>query len=513
MKTRNFLIAAIVALSAFQPTQADKLVIMHTNDVHGNVVPEKPSQAGGVVRRMVLVDSIRTAEKHSILVDAGDDVQGFLYFTLYGGRVEYGAMNRLGYDIAVPGNHEFDNGMDSLARNYRILKAEKLCANYDVRGTQLEGLIKEYTIKEFDGKRIAFIGVGCQPKGMISPENVKGVVYHDAMAVADSIAGLLKGEKKADYAVVVSHIGYMSDRKELPSDSLMAVGSRNIDLIIGGHSHTTIDPSAPHHPTYLLKNKVGRTVLVAQTGRWGEKLGKITIDLDDLQKTPEYELLPVDSRYDNHWNGDSSAQRLAGWLEPFTKGVEKLESIVIGKSEGAYANGQMNPLSNWVADVAYEIGQRMVDRPVDFAVVNKGGIRQPMPKGDVSMGLMLSMLPFANSVVVMELDGWAIQDGFDVMASRGGDAISRQASAEMKNGQAVNIKINGKPLDLSKKYVVATIDYLAEGGDNMESFTTGKRLARSENVLKYDVIDYIKNLTSKGLSISPDTTQRMQKAD
>ncbi len=235
--------------------------------------------------------------------------------------------------------------------------------------------------------------------------------------------------------------------------------------------------------------------------------------MDDLQKTPEYELLPVDSRYDNHWNGDSSAQRLAGWLEPFTKGVEKLESIVIGKSEGAYANGQMNPLSNWVADVAYEIGQRMVDRPVDFAVVNKGGIRQPMPKGDVSMGLMLSMLPFANSVVVMELDGWAIQDGFDVMASRGGDAISRQASAEMKNGQAVNIKINGKPLDLSKKYVVATIDYLAEGGDNMESFTTGKRLARSENVLKYDVIDYIKNLTSKGLSISPDTTQRMQKAD
>lgn len=504
MKIYNILAAAAFAVVAFQPLDAENLVIMHTNDVHGNVVPEKVKTLGGVVRRKVVIDSIRNAEKHTLLVDAGDDVQGFLYFTLYKGEVEYGAMNKLDYDIAIPGNHEFDNGMQALADNYRRLKAEKLCANYDVKGTPLEGLIKEYTIKKIGGKKIAFIGVGCQPKGMISPENIEGVTYSNAMTVADSIAGLLKSQHKADYAVVVSHIGYKSDRAELPSDSLLAVGSSNVDLIIGGHSHTRIDPSDPHHPTYLLKNKKGRTVLVAQTGRWGERLGKITIDLDDLQKVPDYELIPIDSRYDSR--GD---KKLEDWFKPYTKGVEELKGIIIGQSAGEYANGEMNPLSNWVADVTREIGQKLTDRHVDLAIVNKGGIRQPMPKGDVSMGLILSMLPFANSVDVLEIDGKSLLEGLDVMAGRGGDAVSAEVSAGMRDGHLTQATVSGKPIDPDKKYVIATIDYLVEGGDNMASFANGKVIAKSEDLLKDDVIRHIKEMTAKGEIIDPDKTVRM----
>ena len=117
MKIKNIIIVGLSAIFLCQPATADDLVIMHTNDVHGNIVPEKTKYAGGLARRKVVIDSIRNTEEHSLLVDAGDDVQGFLYFTAFGGEVEYGGMNKLlGYDIVTIGNHEFDNGLEALAK-------------------------------------------------------------------------------------------------------------------------------------------------------------------------------------------------------------------------------------------------------------------------------------------------------------------------------------------------------------------------------------------------------------
>ncbi len=507
MNIRTIILSAICAVAVSAPAYGGDLVIMHTNDTHGNMVPEHRKDLGGVERRKVIIDSIRGAERNTLLVDAGDDVQGFLYFTLYKGEVEYEAMNRLGYEFTVPGNHEFDNGLQALADNYRRLDAVKLCANYDFSNTPVAGLTQQYAIKEYEGKRIALIGVGCQPKGMIAPECYCGMIYSDAVAVADSIAGVLKSQNKADYVIVISHLGYEVDRPELPSDSLLAVNSSNVDLIIGGHTHTVIDPSEPNHPRYVFKNRQGEDVLVAQAGKWGEYIGKITIDLDDLHELPGYELMPVDSRYDNRCDADFSS-----WLKRYSDGVEELKREVIGQSVAGYEAGEMNPLSNWVADAVYDVASRLVDERIDFAVVNKGGIRQPLPKGDVSVGLVLTMLPFTNSVVVMRIDGKSLAEGFDVMAGRGGDAVSRQVSAGMKGGRAVDVKIDGKPLDPDKIYTVATIDYLANGGDNMSSFASGgKVVARSEEQLKNDIIKYIKNLTEQGGKIIPDVSERMYK--
>ena len=335
------------------------------------------------------------------------------------------------------------------------------------------------------------------------------MVYSDAVSVADSIAGMLKDRGMADYAIVVSHLGYEVDRPELPSDSILAVTSRNVDLIIGGHTHTVIDPSAADCPKYVFKNRDGRDVMIAQTGKWGEYLGKITLDLDNLQALPEYELLPVDSRYDGRYDAGFSE-----WLRGYTDGVEQLKREVIGRSAAAYGAGEMNPLSNWVADAVYDIAAGMTERKIDLAIINKGGIRQPLPEGDVSMGLVLTMLPFTNSVVVMEIDGRSLQEGLDVMAGRGGDAVSRHVSAGMKGGRAVDVEIGGKPLEPDRKYLVATIDYLANGGDNMASFAMGgKVVARSEEQLKTDIINHIKQLTASGKAIEPDTTVRMKKID
>lgn len=499
MKAKTLLTSAVMAVLSLLPVAADELVIMHTNDVHGYVDPEKPTDMGGFLRRKVLVDSIRGAEKHTLLVDAGDDVQGYMYFTLYGGKVEYTLMDRLGYDIVVPGNHEFDNGMEALKANYSLLNADRICANYDFTGTVLEGVFQPYTIKTFDGKRIAFIGVGCQPKGMISDANIEGVEYSDAMAVADSVAGALKSGKKADYAVVVSHIGYYGS-KGLPSDSLLAATSRNVDVIIGGHSHTLVNPKNPNPPCHI-KNAVGKTVLVAQTGKLGQYLGKVTIDLDNLSATPDYELLPVDSRYDNRIDAS-----LNEWLKPYRAGVDERMNKAIGTCE---ADMSGDALINWVADLVYDLGSEMTDYKVDMAVINKGGIRRPMLRDGVSQGLIETMLPFNNRVVLLEIDGKSLQEGFDVMASRGGDGISMQASAGMKDGKAVDVMIGGKPLDPNKTYLIATIDYLAGGGDYMQSFTRAKLVDASTHVLKEDAVAYVKAMAAKGNTIKPDMTKRM----
>lgn len=242
---------------------AENLVILHTNDMHSNVRPEQLTKPGGMVRVKVAVDSIRRAEPHVMLLDAGDDVQGQMYFTLFKGEVEYEMMNRMGYDAATIGNHEFDNGIESLADNYRRVEFPVINANYGLKETALSDLVKPYIIRNFHGKRFAVIGVGADPDRLVIANNYKGMTYRDPMALADSIAGALKADDRADYAIVLSHIGYRPGKAGLPSDSVMALSSSNIDLILGGHSHTSINPATGNHQ-YVFTNKAGKNVLVAQ---------------------------------------------------------------------------------------------------------------------------------------------------------------------------------------------------------------------------------------------------------
>ena len=503
MRFKSLLLTGIMASLLTLPMYADKLVIMHTNDTHGKMIAEKASELGGVERRKVVIDSIRKAEKHSLLVDAGDDVQGFMYFAQFNGEVEYGAMNRLGYDITIPGNHEFDNGIDSLYKYYNTLSAIKLNANYDFSKTILKDTFKEYTIKEYNKKKIAFIGLGCQPKGLISDKNIAGVIYHDPIAVGDSIARVLKSTKKADYVVVLSHLGYEADYEYLPSDSLMALNSSYIDVIIGGHSHTDINASTGNHQ-YIFKNKAGKNVLVAQTGEHGEYLGIVKINLDNLSSTPTSELIPIDSRYDGRTDAE-----FGKWLAGYTDKVNEVSAKVIGTSLASYAKKEVNPLTNWVADLIYQIGDSISDKKVDFAIGNVGGVRRDLPKGDVTVGLMLTMVPFANYVCVIDLDGQSVIDAFNVVAQRGGECVSKHVYATMKDGKIEQLLINGKPVDPNKTYTIATINYIMEGGDNMPPMPKCTKLCNSDRYLKYDVIDIVKAMTAKGEPINPDTNPRM----
>lgn len=495
MKKYRLLAAVALISSASLFGCAEKLVILHTNDVHGNVRPERAKDRGGMVRAQVAVDSIRKAEKHTLLVDAGDDVQGYMYFSLFGGRVEYEMMNRMGYDAVAVGNHEFDNGLDSLKRNYGILKAAVVNANYDFSGTPLAGRVSPFVIKRYGGTNVALIGAGCDPDGLIIEENYRGMTYKAPTAVADSIAGALKAAGRADYAILLSHTGYLPD-------SIAALTTENIDLIIGGHSHTTVDPSENNH-RYIFTNKAGKRVLVAQTGANGASIGKITVDLNRPGKLPEYELLPVDSRYDGRYDKDTEA-----WLESYDKAVADVMNLIIAQSEDDMPSGS-DELKNWVADVLYEVGASIGDGRVDAAVTNAGGIRQPLEKGGVSQGKIMTMVPFQNSVLVLEMDGATLQRCLDDVVATGGQAVSRQLSFAAAGGKAADVKIGGKAIEPDAVYRIATIDYVASGKDNLTSFRDGKVVARSGRFMKYDFIDYVKSLAAGGKTIKADRTKRM----
>ena len=177
----------------------------------------------------------------------------------------------------------------------------------------------------------------------------------------------------------------------------------------------------------IFTNRAGKKVLVAQTGRYGRNLGKITIDLDNIDSTPKSEIIAINSRLDSR--SDGSVER---FLKPYTVEVDKLSAVVIGRSEAEYPNGEMNPLSNWVADKILEIGKTLTDRKIDFAVGNKGGVRRPLTVGDVTMGQMLTMLPFENYVTVIELTGKDVAEAFNSMAARDGDAVSAGVSARTR---------------------------------------------------------------------------------
>lgn len=499
---KNILLAALLTVFAMPEIQAQKLVILSTNDTHSQIEPTAKGM-GGILRRRAAFDRVRAENKNVIVVDAGDVVQGTVFFSLYRGEVEYACMDSLGYDINILGNHEFDNGLDELAAHYRNLKSTKLSANYDFSGTPLQDLFEPYTIRDIEGKKVAFIGINVEPAGLISEKNYKGMRYIPCDKVADALAHYLKTVIGVDYVVMISHIGYDSIDAGAPVDPTIVAASRDIDLLIGGHSHTLIKPDmAESHVT----NANGKPIVIGQNGKTGEYIGRYDIDL--ATGKVEYSQIAIDKTLDADAARYTAMNR---WLNRYRNGVDSLMNSVIGKSNRTFVNREI-AAQNWLCDAVLDIlpGVSGVKK-VDVVIMNKGGIRNDMPKGNVTEGLMMSMFPFDNRFVVMEISGKDLLDALNVMASRGGDAISRGMKVEFnKAGKVTKATLNGKKIDPKKTYVLGTIDYLANGGDYMTPLLKGNRLFVDDVKYGDHIINYIKNdLTAKGKAIDAGDQPRM----
>lgn len=491
----NIICVGLLGLAAAIPSHGRQLVLVHTNDTHSQI-DVSDNGLGGIERRKVLIDSIRSVHPDMMLIDAGDAVQGTLFFTLYGGEVEMKMMNELGYDYAILGNHDFDNGVEALAKNLANSKAQWLSTNYDVVGSGLEPYFKPYAIQETGGRKVGIIGLNLNPEGMIAEGNYDGVRYLDAVKAANATAWHLKHNERVDVVIAVTHVGY---DEVSPSDRGIASASEDIDVILGGHSHSLIVPGSGDE---WVVNAVGKPVLVAQNGKGGQYISEVVIDLDSVgMKLPEYRQIKVDGRLDSR-----ITPGIDSILAPYRESVDEMMGRKIGKSMTELSNAEP-PLLNYVSDFCLDAARSLTGGEIDLALMNKGGIRRSLPKGAVTQGQIIMMQPFDNRIVVVDIKGADLADAFDVMASRGGDGVSRGVEAlfNPQTGKCSSIVINGEPLDPSRTYRIATIDYLANGGDYMKPLTRGTQVARSERILYSDMIDYIK----KNKTINPDKRQRM----
>ena len=272
-----FILMMVVSLAG-QAKKPKRLVILHTNDTHSAIFPlneqlpdTMKAGRGGFLRRIAMLKEERAKNPDLLYFDSGDFFQGSAYFTLFKGDVEVGLMNQMGIDASTIGNHEFDFGLDNMARVFKMANFPILCANYDFTGTVMEGVTKPYITIKRNGVKIGVFAVCPKMKGLVSDNNCAGVKYFDPAKVALETATMLKEKEKCDVVICISHLGWNSNRGE--DDQYMIQGSRNIDLVLGGHTHTYM-PTLEHW-----NNMDGKPVPVDQNGKSAIFVGRIELEL------------------------------------------------------------------------------------------------------------------------------------------------------------------------------------------------------------------------------------------
>ena len=271
------IIALLTSMSAVAKKQK-QLVILHTNDTHSAILPlnsQLPDtmKAGraGFLRRIAMLKEERQKDPDLLLFDSGDFSQGSAYYTMFKGDVEVGLMNQMGYDAVTIGNHEFDFGLDNMARLFRMATFPVVCTNYDFTGTPCEGLVKPYVILKRHGVKIGVFALAPKMEGLVAAKNSVGVKYLDPASVALETATMLKRQMKCDMVICVSHLGWSSGRGQ--DDQYMISRSRDIDLVLGGHTHTYFSELE------YVNNLDGRPVPVDQNGKNAIFVGRMVVSL------------------------------------------------------------------------------------------------------------------------------------------------------------------------------------------------------------------------------------------
>ena len=268
----------ILAISFSLSASAQReLTILHTNDTHSCIFPLAKTLAdtaiadrGGYLRRIAAIKQQRQLDPNLLLFDSGDFSQGSPYYSLFKGDVEVSLMNHMRYDAATIGNHEFDFGIDNMARIFRMAKFPIVCANYDFTGTVLEGIVKPYIVIKRKGIRIGVFGLSPALDGLVDPKNCQGVRFLDPAETAQKMVDILRDKKKCDLVICISHLGWLYDDT---GDQNMISKTRGIDLVLGGHSHTYFNNLR------YTDNIDGKPIPDDQNGKHAIYVGKMTLSM------------------------------------------------------------------------------------------------------------------------------------------------------------------------------------------------------------------------------------------
>lgn len=264
-----------------------KITILHTNDVHSHIDPFPKNDplnpsGGGVIARANLINLIKKDNPHTLILDAGDVFQGTPYFNFFGGELELKLMSKMGYNASTLGNHEFDNGMEKLSKVLKHANFSFLNSNYTLKNTPLENKIKSHEIFNINGIKIGVFGLGIELEGLVEKKLYKGIKYLNPIEISKDISDDLKYNHNCDLIICLSHLGFSySKDKNIMCDLILAKQTKNIDLIIGGHTHTFLDEPVK------VKNLENKDVIINQVGCFGINLGKIDFYFSENNKHQE----------------------------------------------------------------------------------------------------------------------------------------------------------------------------------------------------------------------------------
>lgn len=272
------IIVALLSVVSASAKTKKQLVVLHTNDVHSCIMPlnenldnKDLAGRGGFVRRVTMIKEQRAMHPDMLLFDSGDFSQGSGYYTLFRGEVEIGLMNKMGYDAATIGNHEFDFGLENMANLFRMANFPIVCSNYDFTGTPCEGLVKDYITLKRNGLKIGVFALGAPLKGLVSNHNCEGVKFLDPAETARKYVDLLRQQEKCDVVICISHLGWMVS--EYPDQKFIGE-IEGCDLILGGHTHTYM-PTLEYAP-----DKTGKMIPDDQNGKHGVFVGKLVLTFE-----------------------------------------------------------------------------------------------------------------------------------------------------------------------------------------------------------------------------------------
>jgi 5'-nucleotidase len=276
------LLAASPSLLSFDSQNIKHITILHTNDVHSHIDPfpkdhPRNPNMGGASRRAAMIETVRNQNPNVLLLDAGDTIQGTPYFNMYGGELEWKLMSLMKYNAMTIGNHEFDNGLEGMIKNLPFANFDIISSNYDFKNTIFEGRSKGFKIYTIDGIKIGVFGLGVELEGLVDKKLYKETKYLNPVEIAQDTTNTLRSIG-CDLVICLSHLGYNYTKpaeKDKISDVKLAALTQDIDLIIGGHTHTFLNEPK------IVKNKLGKEVIINQVGAYGINIGRIDFIFTD----------------------------------------------------------------------------------------------------------------------------------------------------------------------------------------------------------------------------------------
>ncbi|MBN9655014.1 cell wall-binding repeat-containing protein [Halobacillus sp. GSS1] len=485
------------------------LTIMHSNDTHAHLenVPKKVS----------LVEQLRADRENSVLLDAGDVFSGTLFYNEFKGLADLKFMNMMEYDAMVPGNHEFDDGTEPLADFINDAEFPIVSANIDYsQDVNLKDLFKNEigkpgeggsiypaTILEVDGEKIGVFGLTTEETAFLSNPG-DDIEFQDYLQKAEDTVTMLEGEG-VNKVVALTHIGVTYDRT-------LAESVDGIDVVVGAHSHTAVEE------TEVFNNGEGdEPTLVVQAGEYNEYLGDLQVTFDDQGVLQEWDGQLIDIEA-SEVEPNAEAQAL---LEEYQKPLEDLKNEVVGETTVAL-NGERSDvrqgetnLGNLITDSMLAKAQKAVPETT-IAIQNGGGIRASIDEGDITMGEVLTTMPFGNQLVTLELTGEqlmaALENGVSDLENMGGRfaqvsglqySFDRNHPAGERIVDVQTKTADGyEDLDLNGTYTIATNAFIADGGDGYASFAEAKADGKMKELFFVDYEVFNEYLSENG-TVSP----------